>query len=131
MAHIFNIHLHTFKKFNIMENHKMKTLSECITTLKKYGFEHDFLVTEDGQLKAYDGDKTWNPEDVEIENFYRFEGQSDPSDNSILYALITKEGFKGTLSHPYGGVGGDENAQEFIKQIEAVNKKDHGHSKEE
>jgi len=112
-----------------MENHKMKTLSECINTLKKYGFEHDFLVTQDGYLKTYNHDKTWNPEDVQIENYYRFEGQSDPSDNSILYALVTKEGTKGTLSHPYGA-DSDGNAEDFIKRIEAVTKKDHGLSKE-
>ena len=112
-----------------MENHKMKTLSECINSLKKHGFEKDFLVTEDGCMKAYDSDKIWCPEDVKIENFYRFEGQSDPSDNSILYALETKDGTKGTLSHPYGA-DSDGNAEDFIKEIEAVAKKDHGVTKE-
>lgn len=113
-----------------MENHKMKTLSECMATLKTHGFEQDFFVTEEGCIKNYESDKTWCPEEVKIENFYRFEGQSDPGDSSILYALETKDGVRGMISHPYGA-DSDGKVEDFIKQVEDVSKKDHGHSKED
>lgn len=112
-----------------MENHKMKTLSECMTSLKKHGFDQDFFVTESGDIKNYTSEKTWGAEEVKIENFYRFEGQSDPGDSSILYALETCDGVKGMISHPYGA-DSDGNVEDFIKRVEEVSKKDHGHTKE-
>ncbi len=112
-----------------MENHKMKTLSECMTSLKKHGFEEEFFVTEEGCIRNYNTEKTWCPEEVKIESFYRFEGQSDPGDSSILYALETNDGVKGMISHPYGA-DSDGKVERFIKEVEDVSKKDHGHSKE-
>ncbi len=112
-----------------MENHKMKTLSECMNSLKKHGFEHDFFITEEGWMKNYENDKKWTAEEVRIENYYRFEGQSDPSDNSILYAVETKDGLKGTLSHPYGA-DSDGKTENFIKAIEDMSEKDHGVTKD-
>ena len=107
----------------------MKTLSECMTSLKKHGFEQDFFVTEDGCIKSYTSDKTYCAEDVTIENFYRFEGQSDPGDSSILYAIETSDGVKGMISHPYGA-DSDGKVEDFIKEIEEISKKDTGHTKE-
>jgi hypothetical protein len=112
-----------------MENHKMKTLSECMTSLKKHGFEHDFFVTEEGYIKSYVSEQTWSAGDVKIENFYRFEGQSDPGDSSILYALETNDGVKGMISHPYGA-DSDGKVEDFIKKIEDISKKDSRHTKE-
>ena len=112
-----------------MENHKMKTLSECMTSLKKHGFEEEFFVTEEGCIRNYSSEKTWCAEDVKIENFYRFEGQSDPGDSSILYALETIDGVKGMISHPYGA-DSDGKVEDFIKEIENMSQKDHGISKE-
>ncbi len=76
----------------------MKTLKECIESLKKYGFTEDFLVTEDELLKAYIGTRTYTSEEVTVPNFYRFEGVSDPSDMAILYAIETNDGVKRYLN---------------------------------
>ena len=82
-----------------MENHKMKTLSECMTSLKKHGFEEEFFVTEDGRIRNYNSEKTWCAEDVKIENFYRFEGQSDPWFNPLLIGLSTFHLYQCTHFH--------------------------------
>ena len=42
------------------------------------------------------------PEDFMIDEFYRFEGMSNPSDNSIVYAISSKAGIKGVLIDAYG-----------------------------
>ena len=112
-----------------MENHKMKTLSECMTSLKKHGFEEEFFVGEEGCIRNYNSEKTWCAEDVKIENFYRFEGQSDPGDSSILYALETCDGVKGVISHPYGA-DSDGKVERFIKEVEQGSEKDHGRTKD-
>jgi hypothetical protein len=63
-------------------------------------------------------------EDVNAVNFYRFEGITDPDDMSILYAIETCDGAKGTLMDAYGHYS-DEDTGEFMKQVE-IAKKLHG-----
>jgi hypothetical protein len=42
------------------------------------------------------------PDDFEVTEVYRFEGMTDPDDQSVLYALESKDGIKGTLVNGYG-----------------------------
>jgi hypothetical protein len=58
---------------------------------------------------------------VKAVNFYRFEGISNPDDMSILYAIETSDGRRGTLVDAYGFYSDDETG-EFINQVE-INKK--------
>ncbi|NNE76232.1 MAG: phosphoribosylpyrophosphate synthetase, partial [Pricia sp.] len=43
-----------------------------------------------------------HPEDFEVDEMHRFEGMSSTDDNSILYAISSKDGIKGTLVDAYG-----------------------------
>jgi hypothetical protein len=43
-----------------------------------------------------------HPEDFTVEEFYRFEGMSNPDDNSVLFAISSDDGIKGTLVDAYG-----------------------------
>ena len=101
----------------------MKTLVSCINTLTAKGFETQFKVVKGG-LQSLTTDKVYKPEDVKITNFYRFEGESDPADNSILYAIETATGEKGTLSDAYG-VYSDSNVSAFIHAVEEMEKREH------
>jgi hypothetical protein len=102
----------------------MKTLVSCINSLTKFGFTAQFKVQKDNKLKSLETEKTYGPEDVIIKNFYRFEGESDPADNSILYAIETTSGERGTLSDAFG-VYGDANVAAFVKDVEAIRKREH------
>jgi len=55
-------------------------------------------------------------------NFYRFEGSSDPADNSILFAIETSDGKHGTLVDAFGPYA-DTKVTSFIQQVEEINKK--------
>lgn len=101
--------------------HKMKTLSECMIKLQNDGFKENFLVQE-GKLVAPEAKKDYAPEDIKIVNFYRFEGISDPGDNSILYAIETNDGIKGVLTDAYGSYA-DDNTTEYVKKVEEITKK--------
>jgi len=57
-------------------------------------------VTQEG-LFSYTREKNYRPEEICIINFYRFEGQSDPADNAILYVIETNDGSKGTIIDAY------------------------------
>ncbi len=71
--------------------------------------------------------KLYAPEEVDIVNFYRFEGMSDPGDNSILYEIQTSDGAKGTLVTPYGP-DCPAYVAEFVARIEQIEKQRNGSS---
>ncbi|MGZ3930752.1 MAG: hypothetical protein ACXVP0_05145 [Bacteroidia bacterium] len=101
----------------------METLTACINSLTAEGYVTQFKATSKG-LKSLSTEKIYRPEDIRITNFYRFEGESDPSDNSILYVIETIDGEKGTLSNSYG-VYGDTSVNNFIKEVEEIEKRQH------
>ncbi|MBD0368348.1 MAG: hypothetical protein ICV53_19865, partial [Flavisolibacter sp.] len=68
-----------------------------------------------------DKKKKYKPKDVKAVNFYRFEGISDPDDMSILYAIETCDGRKGTLIDAYGNYSDDDTGA-FMQEVD-INKK--------
>ena len=102
-------------------NTEMNTLATCVNKLVKDGYSINFKVDEQGLVAAEDG-KHYKPDQVHIKNFFRFEGDSDPADNSILYAIELDNGEKGTLTDAYGSYN-DPLIGKFIKQVEDIEKK--------
>lgn len=77
------------------------TLSEAINGLKEDGYTHDFnLIDEHLELKSEK--ERYTADEFDVDKIYRFEGMSNPSDNSILWAITTSKGKKGTLVDGYG-----------------------------
>lgn len=77
------------------------TLSDATNNLKKRGYNVDLnLKAACVECPAYD--LRLYPEDFTIDEFYRFEGMSNPSDNSIVYAISSSDGVKGVLVDAYG-----------------------------
>ena len=108
-----------------MQNQKasfenMNTLSSLTDTAFNKGYTDNFRIEEDG-LYAPATDIHYLPNEVKIDNFYRFEGASDPDDNSILYCIETHDGVKGTLIDSYGA-NNDDLICEFIKEVEEIQK---------
>lgn len=101
----------------------MKTLASCINSLTAVGYTAQFKVVKDG-LKSLETEKIYPAEEVKINNFYRFEGESDPADNSIMYAIETLSGEKGTLIDAYGAYN-DALISTFIKKVEEIGKRAH------
>jgi hypothetical protein len=104
-----------------IEKEEMKTMVSCLNSLLSKGYEAQFKVTAAG-LESLSTGKSYKPEEIRIPNFYRFEGESDPADNSILYAIETVDGEKGTLTDAYGPYN-DAKVTRFIQQVEEVQKK--------
>lgn len=99
----------------------LSTTTDLLNKLQKDGFAANFVVHEDG-LVDIGTEKTYKPEEVKILNFYRFEGESDPADSSILYAIEAKDGVRGVLSDSYGPYA-DEHTNKFITEVEEIAKK--------
>jgi hypothetical protein len=98
----------------------MTELEKCLNKLEAEGYTDQYRV-EKGRLCDLTNNKKYKPKDVKAVNFYRFEGISNPDDMSILYAIETSDGRKGTLVDAYGFYSDDETG-EFLNQIE-INKK--------
>jgi len=99
----------------------MKSLATCLNKMVTDGYTEDFKVTENG-LESLQKNRNYNPEEVHIINFFRFEGPSSPEDNAILYVIETDDGTKGTLIDAYG-VYNDTGVTDFIKEVENIQKK--------
>ena len=104
----------------ISPNEGMKTLSSVMNKAIGAGYTEDFEMTETG-LKAPSNGHYYQPDQVRIANFYRFEGETDPSDSSILYVLETNDDIKGLLINAYGAYA-NHRIGEFIKQVEEMSK---------
>lgn len=102
----------------------MSTLSQRVNKAVLEGYEESFKVESKGLTGSDTFDKKYYPaNEIAIDNFYRFEGYSDPSDNAILYLIQTTDGRKGTLIDAYGAYA-DEKVSKFVKEVEDIHKKD-------
>jgi hypothetical protein len=110
---------------DFMENNDlvphMKSLSMVVNRMVLDGYTDDFKI-EDSGLKSLKTERVYNPEEIDVRNFFRFEGQSDPNDNTILYVIETNDGVKGTLVDAYGPYA-DVKVSEFMNQVESFHKK--------
>ena len=106
----------------MQDKEEERSLVSVENRLTKEGFVHDFQVT-DGRLHTLDpnASQSYAPEDVTIVDFYRFEGESNPDDMSILYAIEANDGVKGTISAAYGTYA-DGDTDDFLKKVEDLGK---------
>lgn len=98
----------------------MDSLVTVLAAVAKKGFTSQFEVTPEGLLSLATNEK-FQPDQVSIIHFYRFEGESNPDDSAILYAIETNSQEKGTLVDSYG-VSSDSDTAAFIQKVENIHK---------
>ncbi|RYY31472.1 MAG: phosphoribosylpyrophosphate synthetase [Chitinophagaceae bacterium] len=92
------------------------TLSETINGLKSEGYDTDFNIKDDCIVCGNTG-SVLSPADFEIDKVYRFEGDSNPDDESIVYAISSpKFRMKGTLVNGYG-ISADAASNELVSKL--------------
>lgn len=98
---------------------EMTTLSQVLEKLRQKGLDHEIKMTDHGKMQGEGFNKIYNPEDLTIIKTYRFEGDSDPADNSVLYLLEDKDGQIGYIMDAYGMYSSQENTgfDDFLKKI--------------
>jgi iron-sulfur cluster repair protein YtfE (RIC family) len=84
--------------------HNYETVSEALNDLIKRGYTHDFNVHLEEECLVCNNTMTQlSSNDFEIDETYRFEGNTDPGDEMILFAISSpKHKIKGTLLNAYG-----------------------------
>ena len=81
-----------------MKNYE--SLIDALDDLRKRGYDADF-EPHLNCLYCSDLDLRLNEEEFHIDEVYRFEGESNPGDTSVIYALTTPTGVKGTIVDAY------------------------------
>jgi hypothetical protein len=99
----------------------MTDLDKCVNFLEEKGYKDQFRVEKKNLVSLKESKKKYKPKDVKAVNFYRFEGISDPDDMSILYAIETCDGTKGTLIDAYGHYS-DEATGAFMQEVDISKK---------
>ena len=90
------------------------TLSEAVNGLKARGYALDFNLSEN--CLVCQGNK-YDINDFEIVEFHRFEGNTDPADEAIVYAIESKKGDKGVLVSGYG-ISAEGMSAEMAKKLQ-------------
>ncbi|MFD2513312.1 hypothetical protein ACFSRY_05495 [Pontibacter locisalis] len=100
---------------------ELTPMIKVLAQLRKEGYLVDFRVENEEKLCTMDDKQSFTPNEVQIVNFYRFEGESNPDDMSILYVLETTSGAKGTISDAYGPYS-DSIVEGFMKKVKDLGK---------
>ncbi|WP_121667963.1 phosphoribosylpyrophosphate synthetase [Mesonia aquimarina] len=91
------------------------TLSEAINKLKEEGYSHDFNLLDEHLENKKDKER-YTAKEFDVDKVLRFEGMSNPDDNSVLYAITTSNGKKGVLTDAYGVYSGQV-SKEMIEKL--------------
>lgn len=95
-----------------------ETLTDALNDLQERGYVYNFNLAEDC-LECQEVNVKLHPEQFSITEFYRFEGPSDPADNSVVYAIESDRGLKGVLVNAYG-VYADSLSADMINKLRTV-----------
>ena len=89
------------------------TVTEAVKGLKQRGYTRDFNLKENCIIC---NDEKFHPEDFEIVEVYRFEGETDPADEAVVFAVESNRGDRGVLVSGYG-ISADEMSAEMAKKL--------------
>jgi hypothetical protein len=88
----------------------LESLAQAIARLERRGFLHS-LRARCGELRAAGSGESFAPEDLEIDEIVRFEGDTDPAEEVALFALRGPDGAPyGTYASMYGPATPPEDA---------------------
>ncbi|MBO9583659.1 MAG: hypothetical protein J7574_05820 [Flavobacterium sp.] len=79
------------------------TVSKALDQLNEKGFTCDFNLNADAIKK--------NPEKFEIVHVYRYEGESDPADEAVVYGIKSTSGKKGVYVAGFSADSDQETAK--------------------
>lgn len=92
---------------------QMTTLSEVLNNLKAEGYTQDFNLNPEAVRQ--------HPENFIVDQHYRFEGESNPDDEAVVYAISSLSGdVKGVLVDGYG-TSSNEATEDLVKPLKERN----------
>jgi hypothetical protein len=99
-----------------MENYE--TLTQAIEALKTQGYTEDFNLKENCLL-CIAGKQGLLQHEFEIDKWFRFDVNEDPSDQAVLYAISSAQhNLKGLLVNGYG-IYSDNVSNEMLEKLQS------------
>lgn len=97
-------------------NENFGTLSETVNSLVTAGYTLDFNIHNEC-LICHQNNTVLSPDDFQIDMVYRFEGDSNPDDESIVYAISSAQhDIKGILVNGYG-ISADDTSSKLVEKL--------------
>ena len=82
--------------------HYYETVTQAVSELSKRGYSVNFNLSAN-YLRASDHGVNLNADEFSIDEIYRFEGNTDPGDEMVVYAISSEsKGLKGVLVNAFG-----------------------------
>ena len=97
-----------------MKNYE--SLADALDDLRRRGYEADF-ETQSPCLYCSDLDLRLIEEEFQVDEVYRFEECSNPDDNTVVYAISSSTGIKGTIVDKFAA-SSDNISFEMIKKLQ-------------
>lgn len=92
------------------------TVSQTVEGLKREGYTMDFNIHQDC-LTCHKTNTVLSPDEFEIDAVYRFEGESNPDDEAVVYAISSPiYKVKGILVNAYGPYA-DEVSNALVQKL--------------
>lgn len=85
---------------------------DVVAAWREDGYTADFEVIEGGKVTSVETDRTYEPEELQVDRMHRYEGVTDPGDEELLLAVTCPEsGTRGTLTLAYGATASADEAE--------------------
>ncbi|RYU95103.1 phosphoribosylpyrophosphate synthetase [Emticicia agri] len=95
------------------------TSADAINALVGKGYDHNFNL-KDEVLYCHTNHTSLQPDEFQIDEVYRFEGETNPDDEVIVYAISsTSENIKGVLINAYGVYAESVSAQ-LVEKLKII-----------
>ena len=94
---------------------RMQTVAGALEQFAGRGYRQEMAIKA-GRLQVDGTDRTYRPDEVMVRDYWRYEGVSDPGDESVVYAIETVDGTKGTLVDAYNAYA-DPSVGEFLRAV--------------
>lgn len=103
----------------------MTPLSVVMERLREKGFGNELVITG-GEQANFEGSTTnYGPDQLTIIKVYRFEGESDPADMAVIYAIRSDDGRVGYSLSAYGYADRDNPYyDDFIRNVSVEEQED-------
>lgn len=92
------------------------TVTEALTDLKSRGYLYDFNLQRN-RFYCPDLKREYEVQQLQVKEAYRFEGNTDPADEAVVYAIATNDGVKGTFVNGYGTYA-DTESEELLQLLQ-------------
>ena len=101
-----------------MALNNLKSPTAVMEDLKEQGFAVDFRFDKNKLIPFQYPTRSYTADELTLVEIFRFEGNTDPGDASILYVLETRDGLKGTISNGYG-VEANTSLEDFLESVQS------------